>query len=79
MTGITELIGLICIWEFEAFSSVPSPMVKKPSYLNHLKFLAFIGTSSEPEVTAQVVGARKQKLNEDFTGIQGYGLKFTAG
>ncbi|XP_074620930.1 D-inositol 3-phosphate glycosyltransferase-like [Acropora palmata] len=37
------------------------------------------GTSSVPEVTAQVVGARKQKLNEEFTGIQGKVSKFTAG
>ena len=34
------------------------------------------GTSSEPEITAQDVGARKQ--NKDFTGIQGDGLKFAA-
>ena len=30
-------------WESEAFSSVPSPMVNKPSYLNHLKFLVSWG------------------------------------
>ena len=34
------------------------------------------GTSSEPEIAAQDVGARKQ--SKDFTGIQGDGLKFAA-
>ena len=53
-------------------------MVKKLCYLNHLKFLARTGTSSESEVTAQEVGARELKLDEDFTGIQGNGSKFTA-
>ena len=42
---------------------------------NHFKFFVCIGTSSEPEVTAQAVGARKRKLNEDFTGIQRNGSK----
>ena len=34
-------------------------------------FFAWIGTSSEPEITAQVAGAREQNRNKDFTGIQG--------
>ena len=50
-------------------------MMKKSGYLNQFKFFALIGTSSEPEVTAQAVGARKRKLNEDFTGIQRNGSK----
>ena len=70
---------LICTWSSEAFSCVPSPMVKKPRYLNHLQFLAGIGPSSEPEITAQVAGTKRRKLNEDFTGILGNGSKFTAG
>ena len=64
---------MIGTWNSEAFSSVLSPIVKKPSYLDQLKFLASIGTSSETEVTEHVVGTRKQKLNEDFTAIQGNG------
>ena len=78
VTGITELIGLICIWESEAFSSLPSPMVKKPSYLNHLKFLVGTGTSSETEITAQALEGKEVELNENFTGIQRNGSKFTA-
>ena len=62
-------IELIFTWNSEAFSCVPSPRVKKP-YLDQLKFLSLIGTSCEPEVTAQELGARKRKLREDFTGIQ---------
>ena len=31
-----------------------------------------------PEITALAVGARELKLNEDFTGKQGNGSKFTA-
>ena len=75
MTGIE----LICTWNSETLSSIPSPWSRNHVIFNYLKFLALIGTSSEPEVTAQVVGARKQKLNEDFTGKQGNGSKFTAG
>ena len=41
-----------------------------------LKFRSWIGTSSE--ITVQAVRARKRKLNDDFTGIQGNDLKFTA-
>ena len=39
--------------------------------IGQLKFLAFIGTSCEPEVTVQELGARKRKMNEDFRCIQG--------
>jgi len=66
MTGIE----LIFTWNSEAFSCVPSTKVKKP-YLDQLKFLAYIGISCEPEVTAQELGARKRKLNENFRCIQG--------
>ena len=78
MTGITELLGLICALNSQTFSSVCSPMVKKPCYLNHLKFLAWIGTSCKTEITAQAVGSRELKLNEGSTGVQGNGSKFTA-
>ena len=78
MIGITEFIGLICTWKSETFSYVPSPLVKKPCYLNHSIFLAWIETSSEPEITAQAVGARKRKQKEDFTGIKGDDSKFAA-
>ena len=77
-TVITELIGLICDWNSDTFWAVPSPMFKKPRYLNDLQFLAWIGSFSKLEITAQAVEARKQKLNEDFTGIQGNGSKFAA-
>ena len=40
------------------------------------KFLAWIETSCEREITAQAVGARKLKLKEDFTGIKGNYSKF---
>ena len=60
---------MICEWNSETFSAAPSPMFKKPWYLKHLKFLARIGPSSELEITAQAVEARKQKLNEDLAGI----------
>ena len=53
-------------------------MVTKPFYRNHFKFLACIGTSSEPEITALAVGARELKLTENFTGILGNGLKVAA-
>ena len=53
-------------------------MFKKPCYLNHLNFLACIGTTSEPEITAQVARGRELKLSEDFSGIQGNGSKFAA-
>ena len=79
VTGITELIVLICTWKSQAFSCVPSCMVKKPCYLNHLKFLIWIANSSETEVTARVVGAKKWKLDEDFTGTWGNGQKFNVG
>ena len=78
VTGIIELLGLTCTWNSETFLYVPSPMVKKPCYLNHLKFLAWIGTSSETDIRAQAVGARELKLIEDFPGIQRDGLRFTA-
>ena len=66
MAGITELLGLICTLSSETFSA----MVKKPCYryLNHLKFLASIGSFSETGITAQAVGARDLKLNEGSTG-----------
>ena len=60
---------MICEWNSETFSALPSPMFKKPGYLNHLKILARIGPSSYLEITAQAVEARKQKLNEDLAGI----------
>ena len=66
------LIGLICEWNSETFSALPSPMFKKPWYLKHLKFLARIGPSSELEITAEAVEARKQK------GIERNGSKFAA-
>ena len=53
-------------------------MVKKPHYLNHLTFLALIGTSSETEIIAQAVGGKEVELNENLTGIQRNGSKFTA-
>ena len=77
-TVITELIGLICDWNSDTFWALPSPMFKKAWYLNLVKFRAWIGTSSEFEITAQAVEARKRKLNEDFTGIQWNGSKFAA-
>ncbi|XP_044166042.1 uncharacterized protein LOC114951667 isoform X6 [Acropora millepora] len=36
------------------------------------------GTSSEPETTTQRVKTTKRKRNENFTGMQGGGLKFAA-
>jgi len=77
-TVITELMGLICDWNSETFSAVSSPMFKKPWYHNHLKFVAWIGTPSELEITPQAVEARKRKLDEDFTGIHWNGSKFAA-
>ena len=53
-------------------------MAKKTSDVKHLNFLNLIGTSSEPEITAQAMEAREQKRNKDFTNIQGDGSKFEA-
>ena len=63
-------MGLIYDWNSETFSAVTSPMFKKPWYLNHFKFLARIGPSTELEITTQAVEARKQKLNEDLAGMK---------
>ena len=74
-----ELIDLICTWNSEIFSSVPSPMVKKPCFAIHLKFLVLIVTSSGTEITAQAVATGEVEQNENFTGIQRNGSKFTPG
>ena len=53
-------------------------MTMKTSDVKHLNFLGCIGTSSEPEITAQAMEAREPKETKDFTGIQGDGSKFAA-
>lgn len=78
MTGNIELIGLICTWNFGAFSAVPSPIIKKTSDVKHLYFFNWIGTSSTPEITEQEMEAGEQKGNMDFTCKQGDGSKFVA-
>ena len=50
-------------------------MVKKTSDAKHLNFLGWIGTSSEPENTAQAIEAREPKGN-NLKGIQGDCKKF---
>ena len=49
-------------------------MVKKPCYLNYLKFPTWIGTSAETDIRAQAVRAGELKLIEDLPGIQRNGL-----
>ena len=51
-------------------------MVMKTSDVKHWNSLKWIGTSSEPEITAQEREAREPKENKDFTGVQGDGSKF---
>ena len=54
------------------------PWSRKHVIVTPFKFFDSTGTSSEPETTAQGVEARKRKWNENFTGIQEDGLKFSA-
>ena len=51
-------------------------MVKKTSDVKHLNFLGWLGTSSEPEITAQAIEVREPKGNKEFTGILGDCTKF---
>ena len=50
-------------------------MVKKTSEVKHLNFLGWIGTSFEPEITAQAIEAREPKGN-NLKDMQGDCTKF---